>query len=87
MRLTPSNHTKRHFMRSAGLWVCFVIGLSWFVAQKSPQGGIEFARAHAADQFSTSQPARTSHVDPRVTLTFQTLDLSTITPAAYGDAE
>lgn len=88
MERTFVEDVRRHWMTSIGLWCCLMIGVVSVAHSKQPRAKVQIAASSITMPSPTNAPrVDGASVDSRVTLTFKTLDLSTLNAAAYGDGE
>lgn len=77
----------RFWKRSVGVWACLIVAV--VIAGQPGQTDADTGM-HMASMTSPSKlvlPAQQSGANPTVTLTYSTLDLSSLNAASFGDQE
>jgi len=77
-----------HWKRSVGVWCCLMLGVVVVANSKTPQAKLSHAAASTTGQLSL-MPAHvtTRDLNPAVTLSYSTLDVTELNASAYGDME
>ncbi len=77
-----------YWKRSVGLWCCLMLGVVTLANSKAPHADQIGATASVAGPVTLlSAHASAGEVNSNVTLSYTTLDVTTLNASAYGDIE
>lgn len=77
-----------HWKRSVGVWCCLMLGVVTMANSKTPRPNLPVTTASISGSLALAPShARAGVVNPRVTLSYSTLDVTALNASAYGDIE
>lgn len=78
----------RHWKYSVGVWCCLMLGVITMANSKAPHADLPLATANISGALKLTPVQATARgVNPQVTLSYSTLDVTALNASSYGDIE